>query len=328
MDFKKSKHLILALAAAYWTLAIMIYIVAGEGFHWMPVATDALSASSVVGEIVDGMELHQRLVAPAEKLSSLELMADTYGRVNTGFMNLSLINEEGNAVAQGSIDISALQSKRYTAIFLEQMVQIQSGDILILSVTTKGCAPGNAVTLYTGTTVTTGRFDIAQDISESDRFVIDNEIGVGKLCVRLNGMRKLSFYRTYWLIIVGVFAATAALCARWWSMAKLGINNPLVAVCMLYTRYSFLIRQLIGRDFKAKYKRSVLGMLWSFLNPLLTMSVQYVVFSTLFRSDIANFPVYLLCGIVFFNFFNEAVSMGMLSIVSNAALIKKVYVPK
>jgi len=72
----------------------------------------------------------------------------------------------------------------------------------------------------------------------------------------------------------------------------------------------------------------VLGMFWSFLNPLLTMSVQYLIFSALFKSDIPNYPVYLLSGLVFFNFFNEAVSMGMTSITGNAALIKKVYMPK
>lgn len=115
---------------------------------------------------------------------------------------------------------------------------------------------------------------------------------------------------------------------RWWRLAKQGKNNPLVAVCTLYTRYAFLIKQLVSRDFKTKYKRSVLGMAWSFLNPLLTMSVQYIVFSTLFKSDIPNYPVYLLSGIVFFNFFSEAVSMGMTSITGNASLIKKVYMPK
>ena len=58
------------------------------------------------------------------------------------------------------------------------------------------------------------------------------------------------------------------------------------------------------------------------------MAVQYVVFSTLFRSNIRNYPVYLLTGIVFYNFFNEAVTLGMTSITSSAALIKKVYMPK
>ena len=63
-----------------------------------------------------------------------------------------------------------------------------------------------------------------------------------------------------------------------------------------YQKYWFLLTQLVSRDFKTKYKRSVLGVLWSMLNPLLTMGVQYIVFSELFRWDIDNFAVYLLIG--------------------------------
>ena len=69
-------------------------------------------------------------------------------------------------------------------------------------------------------------------------------------------------------------------------------------------------------------------MFWSFLNPLLTMCVQYFVFSTLFKSDIPNYAVYLLIGIVTFNFFSEACGMALGSIVGNAPLITKVYMPK
>lgn len=93
-------------------------------------------------------------------------------------------------------------------------------------------------------------------------------------------------------------------------------------------RYRFLIEQLVRRDFRLKYKRSILGVLWSFLNPLLTMSVQYIVFSALFRFEIENYPVYLLSGIVMFGFFSEASTLTMNSLINSAALIKKVYVPK
>lgn len=99
-------------------------------------------------------------------------------------------------------------------------------------------------------------------------------------------------------------------------------------LCSMVFKYGFLTRQLVSRDFKTKYKRSVLGVGWSILNPLLTMLVHYVVFSTLFSNGTKNYPVYLLTGIVFFSFFSEAINMGMSSITSNAALIKKVYVPK
>lgn len=93
-------------------------------------------------------------------------------------------------------------------------------------------------------------------------------------------------------------------------------------------RYGFLLEQLVKRNFSTKYRQSVLGVLWSFLNPLLTMAVQYIVFSTIFRSEISHFPVYLLSGIILFNFFNECVTLGMDSIVLNGPLITKVAMPK
>ena len=93
-------------------------------------------------------------------------------------------------------------------------------------------------------------------------------------------------------------------------------------------RYRWLLQQLVNRDLKVKYKRSYLGYLWSLLNPLLMMFVVSLVFSHVFRFEIENFALYLLCGQVMFNFFSESTSMAMNSILQNAGLIKKVYVPK
>lgn len=93
-------------------------------------------------------------------------------------------------------------------------------------------------------------------------------------------------------------------------------------------KYKFLINQLVARDFKTKYKRSLLGVLWSLLNPMLTMAVQYMIFSTLFRFDLPHYQVYLLSGIVMFNFLSEATNQALVSITGNAGLITKVYMPK
>lgn len=328
MDFKRSKRLMAIWAACYWILAVTIYLVAGQQFHYTAVTSDALSATTTVGELVDGLTITQRLIAPAESLTGFDLMAATYGRSNTGTLHAVFTNNAGEVVAAKDIDIATLPESKYFTISLDSVAQVQAGDPLTLTLTTTGCMPGNAITIYCGDTIVAGRFDIVQSISEADRYTINGVPGAGKLCVKVNCIRTLTFYRDYWLIIGGAFAALALLCLYWWHGAKDGRNNPLVAVCMLFTRYGFLIRQLVSRDFKTKYKRSALGMAWSFLNPLLTMSVQYVVFSTLFQSDIPNYPVYLLSGIVFFNFFSEAVSMGMTSITGNASLIKKVYMPK
>ena len=92
--------------------------------------------------------------------------------------------------------------------------------------------------------------------------------------------------------------------------------------------YRALLIELVKRDIKKKYRRSVLGILWSMLNPFLTMLIMAMVFSSFFKFAIANFPVYLLTGQLIFNFYSEATGTAMGSILENASLIKKVYVPK
>ena len=95
-----------------------------------------------------------------------------------------------------------------------------------------------------------------------------------------------------------------------------------------FVKFQPLLKELVGRDIKIKYRRSVLGVLWTLLNPLFMMIVLSVVFSNLFKFDIENFPLYLLSGQIIFNFFNDTTTTSMGAIIGNASLIKKIYVPK
>ena len=92
--------------------------------------------------------------------------------------------------------------------------------------------------------------------------------------------------------------------------------------------YRDLLKLLVSKDIKLKYRRSVLGYLWSILNPLLIMIVMAVVFSAMFKRNIENFPVYLFCGQLLFNFMNTSTHQAIYSITANAALLKKTYVPR
>ena len=97
-----------------------------------------------------------------------------------------------------------------------------------------------------------------------------------------------------------------------------------------FKRYFFLMEQLIIRDFKVKYKRSVLGVVWSLLYPVLMLAVMALVFSHMFRFGTpgASYLVYLMTGLIMFNYFNEASSNAMTSVVTNFGLLNKVYIPK
>lgn len=97
-----------------------------------------------------------------------------------------------------------------------------------------------------------------------------------------------------------------------------------------FKKYWFLMTQLISRDFKVKYKRSVLGVVWSLLNPILMMTVMAIVFSQMFKFKVEgiNYLVYLMTGIILFNYFSQASNMAMTSVVENFGLINKIYIPK
>ena len=136
------------------------------------------------------------------------------------------------------------------------------------------------------------------------------------------------FGENFWLIL----GASAVILVLFFLILFIRVHKGKVSY--IYTavealhKYGFLLRQLVKRDFKTKYLRSVLGVLWSFFNPLLMMLVQYIVFSTLFKNSIPHFAAYLIIGNICFSFFSESCSLTLNSIVGNAGLITKVYMPK
>ncbi len=96
----------------------------------------------------------------------------------------------------------------------------------------------------------------------------------------------------------------------------------------VFFQYNNLLKKLVARDVKVRYRKSFLGMLWTVLNPLLMMGVMVVVFSNLFNTEVENYPVYVLTGMIVFGFFSESTNQALQSIIENAALIKKIYLPK
>ena len=93
-------------------------------------------------------------------------------------------------------------------------------------------------------------------------------------------------------------------------------------------RHRFLFEELVKRDFKKKYKRTILGMGWSMLMPLLTLLVMKLVFGQFFGRNMNHYTTYLFCGNLLFCWFSEATNHGMSSLYSNASIFTKVNVPK
>jgi lipopolysaccharide transport system permease protein len=93
-------------------------------------------------------------------------------------------------------------------------------------------------------------------------------------------------------------------------------------------RFRYFLRNMVARDLKVRYKGSILGFLWSLMNPLLMMLVFYLVFTYAFRINIPHYPVFLLCGLVPWNFFAISISNATGSIIGQPGLVKKVAFPR
>lgn len=93
-------------------------------------------------------------------------------------------------------------------------------------------------------------------------------------------------------------------------------------------KYQFLFEELVKRDFKKKYKRTVLGMGWSILSPLLMLLVLYLVFGSFFGRYTEHYTIYLFSGNLLYSYFNDSTTGGMRSLLSNAHIFTKVTVPK
>jgi len=101
-----------------------------------------------------------------------------------------------------------------------------------------------------------------------------------------------------------------------------------ISIIRKMKEHSFLFSELVKRDFKKKYKKTYLGMLWSVLSPLLTLLVMSIIFTQFFADKTEHYIIYLFCGNIVFNFFSDATSGGMGSLLENAAIFTKVNVPK
>lgn len=95
-----------------------------------------------------------------------------------------------------------------------------------------------------------------------------------------------------------------------------------------FQNYKALLWEFVKKDIKLKYRNSVLGIVWSMLNPLLVMIVLTFIFSNIFKNKIHNFPVYCLSGRLLYDFFSQSTNQCLTSITGKSSLIKKIYVPK
>lgn len=322
------KQILALVLLAYCALALCFYYLGGEQLHFRKVSTgDMVTPTDNVGELIAGTLLRQRFVLDADAVTEVSVFTACFDRENSCTLHFAVCRD-GEELGAVELPAAALGNAEVTSVRFPDRIPVVPGEALELCISSPDAAPGNAVTLYYGSSISVVKGSVKKELSASELLQSNGQSVDGILVFEASGEKALLFGRIYFYLAAAGGIALALLGGRLLYKSEHGIPSSVLRSFDAFRRYRFLLEQMVNRDFKAKYKRSVLGVFWSFLNPLLMMSVQYVVFSTLFQSNIPNFPLYLLTGIVLFNFFNEATNMCLMSIINNVSLITKVYVPK
>ena len=309
------------LLVIYVALTVSFYFLAGEQLHYRASRGNIEMAAADTGsvELSGGASVEQRFVPRIDRIESISVQFGTYYRENAGTLTMELYRQDdGSVLLRRSFDVAGIAEGQPLEMNAENPVESLYDCPLALRLTADS-EPGRGVTPLVF---------LGAEEKEGNQLMLNGEPAVGLLCFSVSGEDYIWTGLYYWHFVIAFGVVLALLFLVLWLRFKRGRRSYVISALLAMKKYRFLIDQLVSRDFKTRYKRSVLGVLWSLLNPLLMMLVQYVVFSTIFRSDIPNFAAYLIVGVVMFNFFNEACGQALTSIVGNASLITKVYMPK
>lgn len=314
----------------YVALVVALYFLMGYQLHFRESRGDIelQPAESGTVELVQGAVVEQTFSMEIQRLQEIGVQWGTYYRPNSGTATMELYNlNVGSLVLSKTFDVSTITEGGLTTMTADEPIEGLYNVPLLLRVyadSVTGTAASPLMSVSAEATVN----ENLEDGQTPWTLTLNGQPAEGVLCFSVTGEDYIWTGLHYWefAAVLGAVIALYLLGTYWrWKQGKHSfLANALVAM----QKYRFLIKQLVSRDFKAKYKRSILGVFWSFLNPLLNMLVQYIVFSNMFKFNIPYFPVYLLCGNVVFSYFSESCGMALTSIIGNAGLITKVYVPK
>ncbi|MFQ9923472.1 MAG: ABC transporter permease [Beduini sp.] len=315
------KHCLLVLMV--YILFIVSFFATGQKqlkYDQGSVINTGIKNESYLEELENGQKVVQESIVGGKYIDYFEITFGTFDRTDlVGKLDIQLVKKDSNEILyETSLEMKDIKNAVPMRFAVDKELEVQNG-IVSLVIMAEDTLPGKSVTVMTQNA----------NVNDGDNLYINEGIisNTG-LCANISYLNSAVYYPV--LLPLGIFSIIA-LAIYLYCLQDANLKGKkcigLGFIQKMY-KYQFLLEQLVQRDFKTKYKRSVLGVLWSVLNPLLTMAVQYAVFSQLFRYQIANYPVYLLTGTVIFNCFTDATNQGIYSIINNASLITKVYVPK
>lgn len=311
----------MAAVIAYFILVVIFYYAAGEQLYIRESrnSIEAVQGDGITEEIAADVTVRQDFVCRMDWLERFQVKFCTFGRENEGNIRIQLYDQTAEQKLYELVcPVGNIADGQMADYVLDEPAPDVYGHLLSIILSAEDGNVGSSIAAW----YTPGTF------LEEAQLYLNGQAADGVLCFTAGGRDTVWTGPHYWQIAVTAGILLIVYCCILIYKKEHGMVSPVITAVSIMKRYAFLLRQLVARDFKIKYKRSVLGALWSFFNPLMTMGIQYIIFSQLFQRGVENYPVYLLSGVVLFGFFTESSDVSMYAVMGNASLIKKVYVPK
>ena len=322
MTKEKLRKIYLLIIALFVALVTSFYFIVGDQLRYTEAKEKVkmLDADSITEEINENNRITQTFKSTVDRINQFEFVFTKGYQEGSGKVTIVIL-ENNDILAKLTMNIKDVPEQHRVYIVPDNLIDDAYGKELTIKIYSSA-EEGDGLCAMMNSTPKDSSIELFNNVKNKAKTVN------GTLCFAVVGSSKISLAPYYWLIMGGVGLAIAIVLFISYRNFGKGKQDYLVIGMNAIKRYKFLISQLVSRDFKTKYKRSVFGIFWSFLNPLLTMLVQFIVFSTFFKADTQNYPVYLISGVVCFSFFSECTQMCLISISSNYRLITKVYIPK
>ena len=317
MTLNRIKKIYLIIIAIYVALVTSFYFLAGDQL-WYSESKEKikmLDADSITDEINKETRVSQKFISTIDRIEQLEFVFTKNYQEGKGKLTIVVLDSNNDVVTRTTRNIKDIPEQHRVYIKFDKPLEEMHEKELTIK-------------FYSSAEIGNGVSAMMNSGKKNSTITINDRSIKGTLCFAVVGSSKISAASYYWLIVGGVGLTIAIVLFISYKNYGKGKQGYLTIGINAVERYKFLISQLVSRDFKTKYKRSIFGVFWSFLNPLLTMLVQFLVFSTFFKADTQNYPVYLISGVVCFSFFSECTAMCLNSVSSNYRLITKVYIPK
>ena len=256
------RRLALILVFGYVAAVVLFYFLAGEQRHLRQSRgnVELPAADSGTVELSSGSVVEQRFTTEIQRLERIDTQWGTCYRPNAGIVLVDL--RSGAALLSQSFDAAGIPEGGLTTLTAETPIEGLYQAPLLLRLTADS-QPGSAVSPLMDT----------RGQEEDWELSLNGVPTAGVLCFALSGTDYIWTGLHYWQFAAVGLALILLFITAVWLRVRSGKRSYVVNAVIAVQKYRFLIRQLVARDFKTKYKRSILGVFWSFLNPLMTMAI-------------------------------------------------------